>query len=261
MCGWSSPVGCSVWTGRDAPSPDSIDAAVMRRAVAFLTPLGGAAVPDRATLSWFPVAGAAIGGAVGGTWWGAAQLWPPAVAAALAVLADLALTGLLHIDGLIDAADGLLPHLSPQRRLEVMAEPTVGAYGVAVGAGTLLLRYAALASMAPNVLLVVAMWSGSRTVMAVAARALPYARVSGLARAMIGADWRAVAGYGLPLAVALAGVGARVRGVVAVVAGLAAAWAVIQFGRRRIGGFTGDVLGAAGVLGETVALVVAAARW
>jgi cobalamin synthase len=36
---------------------------------------------------------------------------------------------------------------------------------------------------------------------------------------------------------------------------------VIQFGRRRIGGFTGDVLGAAGVLGETVALVVAAARW
>ena len=81
----------------------------MRRALAFLTPLGGAAVPDRRTLSWFPLAGGAIGVAVGGVWWGAERLWPPAVAAALTIAADLALTGLLHIDGLVDSADGLLP--------------------------------------------------------------------------------------------------------------------------------------------------------
>ena len=85
----------------------------MRRAVAFLTCLGGPAVPDARTLSWFPVVGAALGLVVGGAWWGAEQLWPPAVAAALVVALDLALTGLLHLDGLVDSADGLLPQVRP----------------------------------------------------------------------------------------------------------------------------------------------------
>ena len=42
---------------------------------------------------------------------------------------------------------------------------------------------------------------------------------------------------------------------------MVAAGGVVLFGRRRIGGFTGDILGAAGVVGETVALIVAAAKW
>ena len=148
----------------------------MRRALAFLTPLGGAAVPDRATLSWFPVAGALIGLAVGGAWWGADRLWPPFTAAAIAVTVDLGLTGLLHLDGLADSADGLLPPLARERRLAVMAEPTVGAYGVAAVVIVLVLRTAALTSMHPSVLLLAALWCASRTAMAVGARALPYAR-------------------------------------------------------------------------------------
>ena len=126
------------------------------------------------------------------------------MAAALTIAADLALTGLLHIDGLVDSADGLLPHLPVERRLEVMAEPTVGAYGVAVAAVVLLLRFAALASMAPAVLLVAGAWCGSRTVMAVTARAMPYARPGGgLATAMLGGDWRPVGAYGVVTAVTL----------------------------------------------------------
>ncbi|MBA3654253.1 MAG: adenosylcobinamide-GDP ribazoletransferase, partial [Actinobacteria bacterium] len=140
----------------------------MRRALAFLTPLGGAAPPDARTLSWFPIAGALIGAAVGGVWWAGAQIWPAALAAAVAVTADLALTGLLHFDGLVDSADGLLPHLSRDRRLEVMAEPTVGAFAVAVGTVALLLRVAAFAALSPNVMLVAAVWCASRTAMAVA---------------------------------------------------------------------------------------------
>ena len=102
----------------------------MRRALAFLTPLGGASTPSPGALSWFPLVGALIGVAVGGVWWLAAKGWGPAPAAALAVAADLALTGLLHVDGLADSADGLLPHLDRQRRLEVMAEPGIGAFGL-----------------------------------------------------------------------------------------------------------------------------------
>lgn len=234
----------------------------MRRALAFLTPLGGAAVPDGRTLSWFPLAGAMIGAVVGCVWWGAGQLWPLPVAAALTVVADLAITGLLHIDGLVDSADGLLPQLPAHRRLQVMSEPTVGAYGVAVAAAVLLLRFAALASMAPSVLLVAGAWCGSRTVMAVAARAQPYARPGGgLATALLGGDWRPVAAYGVLGALALGAARDGVRGGVAVAAGLAAGAGVIALGRRRVGGFTGDILGAAGIMGETVALTVAAATW
>lgn len=234
----------------------------MRRALAFLTPLGGPAVPDTRTLSWFPVVGALLGLAVGGAWWGADQLWPPAVAAALVVVLDLALTGLLHLDGLVDTADGLLPQLPRERRLALMAEPTVGAYGVAAAVVVLLLRWTALATLEPSVLLVAGAWCGSRTVMAVAARALPYARTKGgLASALLGGDWRPVGLYGLIGAVSL-GAFAGGRGTeLAVAAGMAAGGGVVLAARRRLGGFTGDVLGAAGLVTETVALVVAAARW
>jgi len=234
----------------------------MRRALAFLTPLGGAAVPDARTLSWFPAAGALIGVALGGIWWGAEQLWPPAIAAAIVVAADLALTGLLHVDGLVDAADGLLPHVSRQRRLDLMQEPTVGAYGVAVLGAALLLRFTALASLEPDVLLIAAIWCGSRTAMAVAARALPYARAGGgLATTLLGQGWRLVGLVGLVGAVALAALADGGAAPLAVVVGLLASGGVVWLAMRRLGGFTGDVLGAAGVVGETVALVVAAARW
>jgi adenosylcobinamide-GDP ribazoletransferase len=235
----------------------------MRRALSFLTPLGGAAIPDARTLSWFPAVGALLGAALGGVWWGAEQLWPPAVAAAIVIVADLALTGLLHADGLVDAADGLLPQVvTRERRLELMAEPTVGAYGVAVLGAALLLRVTALASMEPDVLLIAGIWCGSRTAMAVAARAVPYARAGGgLATAMLGRSWRAVGLIGVVGAVGLATLAERDAAPLAVVVGLLASAGVVWIARRRLGGFTGDVLGAAGVVGETVALVVAAARW
>ncbi len=234
----------------------------MRRAIAFLTPLGGPAVPDARTLSWFPVVGALIGLLVGGAWWGAQEVWPMAVAAAIVIAVDLAVTGLLHLDGLVDSADGLLPQVPRDRRLAIMAEPTVGAYGVAVAGVVLLLRFSAFASMEANVLLVAGIWCGSRTAMAVAARALPYARPEGgLATAFTGGDWRPVGLAGLILAVSLGAVAGGRQSELAVALGIAASVAVLAFARRRLGGFTGDVLGAAGVIGETIALLVAAATW
>jgi adenosylcobinamide-GDP ribazoletransferase len=234
----------------------------MRRALAFLTPLGGAVTPDARTLSWFPVAGAVIGVALGAVWWGAERLWPAVVAAAIVVAADLALTGLLHIDGLADSADGLLPQLRRERRLMVMAEPSVGAYGVAVVATVLLLRLAALATMTPEVWLLAGIWCGSRTVMAVAARAVPYARTEGgLGSALLGGDWRPVAAYGGAAALLLGAVGGRGPGALAVAIGLVAGAGVVALAIRRLGGFTGDVLGAAAVVTESAALLVAAARW
>src|SRR5437588_3260832 len=222
-----------------------------RQALAFLTPVGGAAAPSPKALPWFPVVGAAIGAALGGVWWVAGELWPPLVAAAVVVAADLAMTGLLHLDGLADSADGLLPHLSRERRLEVMAAPDVGAFGMGVACAAVLLRWSALAVLRPDPALLAGLWCGSRTLMATVATAVPYARDEGLASAFLGGAWTwSVAVFGAVLAAVLAGWAG---------AGVLVGLLVVALARRRIGGFTGDVLGAAGVVGETAGLLVAAA--
>jgi adenosylcobinamide-GDP ribazoletransferase len=242
----------------------------MRAAVSFLTPFGGARRPGPRTLDWFPLVGAIMGLALGGAWWAAGRAWPAAVAAALVVAADLALTGMLHFDGLVDSADGLLPTVDRQRRLAVMADPRAGAFGVAAGGVVLLTRWVALASVRPAVLLLGGLWCLSRTAMAVVARTQPYARdgdAGGLASAFAAAPAAApsrqlgplIAGGAVALGLLLwwrPGAGAAAAG-----AAIVAVAAVLLLARRRIGGFTGDVLGACGVLAETVGLVVAAAKW
>lgn len=239
----------------------------MRRALAFLTPLGGAAAPSPAALAWFPLVGAGLGLALGGLWWGASEIWPPAVAAALVVTADLALTGMLHFDGLVDSADGLLPPLDRSRRLEVMADPRAGSFGVGAAAVVILLRWSAMVAMRPHALLLAGLWCASRTAMATTAATVPYARPTGLATAFLpgtGGGARralAVAAGGLGAAVLLGAAGRGWAGAAAVVAVVAGAVAVVSLARRRLGGFTGDVLGAAGIVGETAGLLVAAARW
>jgi adenosylcobinamide-GDP ribazoletransferase len=280
----------------------------MRRAISFLTPLGGAATPAPSALPWFPVAGALIGLGVGGAWWGASRVWAAPAAAAIAVITDAALTGMLHLDGFADAADGLLPHLPRSQRLAVMADPRIGSFGAAALVIALLTRFGALSAMTPSPLAVSALWAGSRTLMAVVVGIVPYARPGGLAQAFLPSPAAAAAPAGpvpapagpaphaaspapadpaphapaspapvdpaprrparlRPVLIGLAGMllaaglavaGRGAQGLAAVAAGAGAGAAVIFLGWRRLGGFTGDVLGAAAVAGETVGLLVLA---
>ncbi len=232
----------------------------MRRALAFLTPFGGAAVPSPSTFTWFPFVGAGMGLALGAVWWLASELWVAPVAAAVVVAADLALTGMLHFDGLVDSADGLLPPMERSRRLEVMADPAAGAFGVGAAVVVLLLRWASLAALAPSPVLLGAVWCASRLAMAWFAQTVPYARPSGLASAFLAPGAHRLPVTGLLLGAALTGLGGgdAVAGVLAL--GVVAT-AVMALAVRRLGGFTGDVLGAAGMLGETAGLLAAAARW
>jgi len=233
----------------------------MRRAMAFLTAFGGAAAPSPSALAWFPFVGAGLGLALGGIWWVADRLWAAPVAAAVVVAADLALTGMLHFDGLVDSADGLLPPLEPGRRLDVMADPAAGAFGVGVAVVVLLLRWTSLATLAPSPVLLGALWCASRLAMAQFARTVPYARPAGLAGAFLQPGGRRllpIPGIVLGAVLVAFGAGDAVIGVAAL--GIAAA-AVMALAVRRLGGFTGDVLGAAGMVGETAGLLAAAARW
>jgi adenosylcobinamide-GDP ribazoletransferase len=253
----------------------------MRRALAFLTPVGRGGVPTPRTFDWFPLVGAIIGLAVGGVWWLADRAWAPIVGAGVTVVVDVVLTGGLHLDGLADAADGLLPPMDRARRLQVLRDPAVGAFGGVALVAVLLLRFGAFATTPVRPLVVAGLWCGSRTAMAVMARSMPYARTGGgLATAFVipsdggagtaGTPSAAPSRWGpgsvlamvggVVLAAVLAAVGRGAVGLAAVAAEAVAAAGVGWLAWRRIGGFTGDVLGAAGVIGETVGLLVMAAK-
>ena len=234
----------------------------MFQALAFLTIAGTGRTPDARTMRWFPVAGATIGLVVGSVWWAADRAFPPLLAAAIVVVVDLAITGFLHVDGLADSADGLLPHLERDRRLEVMADPTTGAFAVAAVAAVVVVRVVALGSRPVDVGLIVGLWCASRSTMALVALTRPYARPGGLATAFMGDRVAPVlAGAGIVAGGVVATASDGLAGFAAMVALVLGATAVVALAQRRIGGFTGDVLGAAGLVGETVALVMAAAKW
>ena len=279
----------------------------MLTALAFLTPLpvGAGRRPSGRTLLWFPLIGAILGGVLGMVWrlLDRVTLGQGLLVGILLVAADLALTGALHFDGLVDTADGLFAPVDctravPQsgehgsqatppdgeyrdaaaqeqgsgrtpggerrvRRLAIMSGPEVGAFGLATGVLGLLLRVACIAQLpSPRPLLLIGLWCASRTVMACVAAALPYARLEGgVASAFLeGMPEALIIGVpGVLLALAAAA-GDGFRGPLAVMVGLVAALGVALLARRRIGGFTGDVLGACGFVCETVGLLVAAAR-
>lgn len=247
----------------------------MRAALGFLTCLGGPAAPTPKALPWFPVVGAALGAALGGLWWAAEGIWPALLAAAVVVVADQAVTGMLHLDGLADSGDGLLAHgLDVPRRLAVMAEPTTGAFALGTVTLVLAVRVAALAALVPSPALLAVLWATSRTAMALAVLTQPYARSEGLATTFrdpaagaagpvvaVSAAWAVVlaAGVGVAWWVEAGIDGGHLAG--GVVGATMAAAATVALARRRIGGYTGDVLGAAGMVAETTGLVVAAARW
>jgi cobalamin 5'-phosphate synthase/cobalamin synthase len=237
-------------------------------ALAFLTrlPLGrridvdGRDIARSALL--FPLVGAAIGAAVGGSAILADRALPPLAAAAAALTVGALLTGALHLDGLADTADALAGG-SRERALEIMRDPRIGTYGAVALALDLLLKAAAVSALLErdDVLLpLLAAASLARATPVPLARILPYARPDGgvgdafsgrvSVRAALGATALAAT-----LAVALLGW----RGAAMLAA---AAVATLAFGygyRRWLGGVTGDALGATVESTETLALLVAVA--
>ena len=110
------------------------------------------------------------------------------------------------------------------------------------------------------------LWTASRTLMAGTVTAVPYVRRDGLATAFGGGGRRRgllqpVTVGGAVLGAGLAAAWRLPAGPAAVGAALVGGAAVVGFAWRRLGGYSGDVLGAAGIVGETVGLLVAAARW
>jgi len=210
-----------------------------------------------ATLWAFPLAGVLVGLAQGGFLAGGLALGLPAgMAAGLALAAGLWVTGGLHEDGLADLADGLSGGRSTARRLEIMRDSRIGSHGAVALIVALALRIAGWSALASGAALaaLVALAMVSRAGMAVMLAALPQARREGLGAAVAedARPVRALVAAALATVAAVALLGWTALAVLAAVAVAQAATAALAV--RRLGGITGDVLGAAQVVGEVAGL-------
>jgi cobalamin 5'-phosphate synthase/cobalamin synthase len=240
----------------------------MAAALAFLTivPIGRRVELDAADVGrgsiFFPLVGAAIGGAVGLSAVALDDVLPALVAAALAVALEAIVTGVIHVDALADVADGL-GGATRERALAIMRDPRVGTFGtVAVVLDHFVKVAAVLAVLELDrpVLVLVAVWAVGRSAPLALASVLPYARAdSGSGRTLTdGAGAvRLLLGVGLAVAIAVAGAGERSLAILA--AAVVSVLVVGLVARTRFGGVTGDVLGAAVEITTTLGLVGAVA--
>lgn len=218
----------------------------------------GAPAPQAARAAWaWPLVGLIVGGLAGlaglATWGLGAM---PAVAAAVVVAVQMILTGALHEDGLADTADGLWGGRDRDRRLEIMRDSRIGTYGVAALTLSILLRWSLIATaLIQGNLIGVVLTAAivSRAPMAVLMRWLPAARADGLSRGTgIPGPAAAQIGVALALLVLLPWGG---HGFAAAILAVVALWVTGRVSRARLGGQTGDVLGAAQQLVEIAVLV------
>ena len=230
-------------------------------AVSLLTriPARGDADTER-TVPWLPIVGALIGATVAGVYALLRLELAPLPSAAVAIVAGILLTGALHEDGLADTADAFGAHVDRRRTLEIMKDPHNGTFGVLALAASVFARIAAVAAMNP----------------AAAAAALPAAHALGRSTSAVlmwflpsagdglGARYSArvarrhagiASATGLALTLSLMGFWGVPAALIAVVASTLAG----SLALRKIGGITGDVLGAAEQLAEIGILLLGAA--
>jgi adenosylcobinamide-GDP ribazoletransferase len=217
-------------------------------------------------MSTAPAVGAALGAVGAAIGIGANRLGAPAlVAGALVIASGVLLTRGLHIDGLADTADALGSYREREAALDIMKRPDVGAFGVVAIVLTLLIQAAAAGAVVsrawPAALVgVVTATAAGRVAIALGCwRGVPAARPGGLGALVagtVGVPALAVTAVATAT-VALAAVPSRPwQGPLAVGLSLAVAVLLVRHAVRRLGGITGDVLGAACELAVTVTYVV-----
>ncbi len=223
---------------------------------------------------YFPLVGAAVGACGAAVLWAALAWWPPAVSALLAVAATVWLTGAFHEDGLADTFDALGGYVNRERALEIMKDSRIGTYGASALMLGLGLRWGVLTTLAGSsplaaMLALVAAHSLGRTAAVAAmawlryagdaehAKAKPLALAVPRSTVAVAFVLGALVVRGLSL---LPGGFTPVQWSAAVGAAAAVVLAMRRWLQQRLGGYTGDALGATEQLTEmTVLLVLLAA--
>jgi adenosylcobinamide-GDP ribazoletransferase len=202
---------------------------------------------------WFPLVGALIGELVALIYLGFARFFPITVSAVVSVAAWVYLTGGLHLDGLADSFDGLLNSSSSERRLEIMKDPRLGAFG-ALGLILVIIFKISILAALPTYFALLALPLAASTArwLLLWAACQPAARPGGL-----GASFQPELGWLGWIISAVIPLGLAVlcgwRGFGALAIGCVCAAAIIRLARIRLGGLTGDVFG---LIVESVEVVI-----
>jgi|ERR1700682_1355890 len=249
--------------------------ASLRAAVSFLTrlPLGDlrdiAAIDVGRGVIYFPLIGAVIGGTVAAAAWVASLVLPVYVAAVLGVAVGAVMTGGLHVDGLADTADG---YGAPTRAraLEIMHDHQLGTYGVLAVVLDVGLRVALIAALLLHPLSLVCLVPAgalSRAASVGLGALMPSASGEGMQASVL--QGVSVSRVALAIAIAVAIAVLTIRWL-AIPGVLAVAASTLLWGwhcHRRLGGVTGDALGAASefaellILGLGVAVIQSGGTW
>lgn len=252
------------------PRPEDIRACLQFYTRLPIASTGDAGPPDFSRLAIAtPVAGAIVGSiGAGGLICAAVMHLPPLVCAICGVASLVMATGALHEDGLADVADGFGGGATREAKLAIMRDSRVGAYGVVALNLSLMFRVAALAALVGKGVVLAALaliWASALS------------RVAGLAPMLIGAparadgagvaavpitraDMRRAATIAAAMALLPFAAGASIFLLcIAMIGAALAAIGVSLLAQRQIGGYTGDVMGAAQQAAEIVVLAALSA--
>jgi adenosylcobinamide-GDP ribazoletransferase len=205
------------------------------------------------SVRYFPAVGLVVGGLGGAVLLAAHALWPMTVAVVISMIATLLATGAFHEDGLADAVDGLGGGFDRSRVLAIMKDSRIGVYGAAALGMALLLKFVTLSAVPVSTaaLLLVAGHVMSRLGAVIIMASLPYVRDIEDSRSkplvqrvsITSVVIAAVTGV-MPL------VPLRLAGIVGAAAVLLVCGMWRWYLERRLGGYTGDCLGAAQQVAE-----------
>ncbi|WP_207064531.1 adenosylcobinamide-GDP ribazoletransferase [Niveibacterium umoris] len=214
---------------------------------------------------WFPAVGWIVGAASAAALWLAAQVWSMPIAVLLSMAVSIRLTGCFHEDGLADAADGLGGGWAPEQILAIMKDSRIGTYGATALLLALGTKFAALSHLSPDkaALALLVAHPLSRFCSGTLIRTLDYMRADADAKAkplavrMSNGEWLTAAACGIaPLCV----LAPRPALAALLAAGATTLWWA-RYLKRRLGGYTGDCLGAAQQLAELACYLAWTAAW
>ncbi|MEM9277661.1 MAG: adenosylcobinamide-GDP ribazoletransferase, partial [Pseudomonadota bacterium] len=175
----------------------------------------------------------------------------------------LIVTGALHEDGLADCADGLGATPERTKALEIMRDSRIGTYGALALIVSVGLRWTALATLLPatGFLALLIAHSASRGTISIAMHFSHYARDEGLGKMASGGTSFPDFMISLIVSVILAFVLGWISGLVALILGFLAAWLMLKYLEHRLGGYTGDGLGAMQQIAELTIIITLAGLW
>ena len=203
---------------------------------------------------WFPLVGIVLGASLYGVNYAAQSIFPASVSAALTLFAWVIFTRAFHLDGFMDTCDGLFGGWTPERRLEIMKDSRMGAFGVAGGILVLLTEYAALQSISSLFPALMLSTTLGRWASPLVIYAFPYAREDGLGIEMK----RNVSIREVILATLIAGITAWLvsgwTGFILMLGAAIGSFLVAFYAMRLLSGLTGDIYGAVTTLVEMLIL-------